>query len=98
MIFKSKIVNVRKMVKPFFLFILFSFFVFSITFPLLSQAGPNSSPQSESDNPASHSNSLKTFSSPSMPEASFLFERALEAMEKKNFKKAKQNFERLIFN
>jgi len=98
MIFKSKILHMNKQFIPFFVFIALFFFLFLTHFPLLSQAGSLPSSQSGSKNPVSDLNSLKNPSSVSKSEATSLFVKALEATEKKDFKTAKQNFERLIFN
>jgi len=78
--------------------VMLSFFLFFIHFPLISQAEPPLLPQSESNIRASDSNSLKTSSSPSQSEASSLFVKAIVAMEKKDLKTARHNFERLIFH
>lgn len=85
------------MMIPFFLLTALCIFIFFFHFPLISQAELHPSPQSKSNTLSSDSNSLKTFSSPSQPEASSLFVKALLAMEKKDLKTASQNFERLIF-
>jgi len=88
----------NKQLIPFFVFIALFFFLFLTHFLLLSQAGSLPSSQSGSKNPVSDLNSLKNSSSLSKSKASSLFVKALEATEKKDFKTAKQHFERLIFN
>ena len=98
MIFKSKILHMNIHCIPFFVFIALFFFLFLTHFPLLSQAGSLQSSQSGSENPISDLHSLKISSSVSESKATSLFVKALEAMEKKDFKTAKQNLEILVLN